>query len=313
MEIGPDYAQGLEAVARGLEAAARGAEQHNEQQRIMMSTWEQQLRTNMVISKGETMGDCPKMVKSQTLESWGEEVKMWSRQYPESELSSLKYLNFVNSSIESEKGEMKKFLEVSVVENREFPKTEPDSVEKIVDLVIKTLGKSSLESASEAWKGFIELKQAKDESIRDYILRFELLEANVQNAKLPIPSTALVMQLLMSSNLSSMSKENVLAKVDMDNLADLHLNVKKTMRELKSLANTDVKKVDSVKLISEDKVEVEVKSSKRMDDKKNNYSKRYSESSRRMEDESRKRDEKRWREDNYLPAGWKIKIAAFLP
>ena len=101
---------------------------------------------------------------------------------------------------------MKKFLEISVMENREFLKTEPGLVEDSVDLVIKTLGKSSLESASEVWMELIELKQAKDESICDFIFRYELFQANLQNAKLPIPSTALAMQLLMSSNLSSMSK-----------------------------------------------------------------------------------------------------------
>ena len=66
---------------------------------------------------------------------------MLSRQYPEAELSCLKYLNFVNSSRELEKEETKKFLEISVMENREFLKTEPGLVEDSVDLVIKTLCK----------------------------------------------------------------------------------------------------------------------------------------------------------------------------
>ena len=50
---------------------------------------------------------------------------------------------------------MKRFVEISVMENTEFAKTEPDSIENILDLVIKALGKSNLESASEAWRDFI--------------------------------------------------------------------------------------------------------------------------------------------------------------
>ena len=87
-------------------------------------------------------------------------------------------------------------------------------IDNILNLVLKTLGKCNLESASEAWKDFIELKQNKDESVRDYVLRFENTESELRNARLPIPSPALAMQILLKSNLTSMSKENVLSKVD---------------------------------------------------------------------------------------------------
>ena len=95
------------------------------------------------------MGSCPRMVISKTLESWVEEVRLWSRQSPESELSSLKYFSFVNSVRESENIEIKKFVEIAVMENKEFAKTESNSIDNIMDLVIKTLVKSNLECASE--------------------------------------------------------------------------------------------------------------------------------------------------------------------
>ena len=99
----------------------------------------------------------------------------------------------------------------------------------------------------------------------------------------------------------------------MDNKAELHLNVKKTMRELRSLAKNKVEKVDSVNLVSEEKVKIEVKSSQRLDDNKKKYSKRYTEASRRLEDESTKRDKDSWREESYIPTGWKRRRDAFLP
>ena len=70
MEEGLGSAQGLEAVARGLEGSARGAEQQLEQQRTMLNTMKQQMKMNEIMLKGENMGQCPKMVKEQTLESW---------------------------------------------------------------------------------------------------------------------------------------------------------------------------------------------------------------------------------------------------
>ena len=85
------------------------------------------------------------MVISKTLESWVEEVRLWSRQSPEPELSSLKYLSFVNSVRESDRREIKKCVEIAVMENGECAKTESDSIDKIMDLVVKTLGKYNLE------------------------------------------------------------------------------------------------------------------------------------------------------------------------
>ena len=194
-----------------------------------------------------------------------------------------------------------------------------------MDLVIKTLGKSNLECASEVWKEFIEMNQDTNESCRDFVLRFENIEAQLQNAKLLIPSKALAMQMLMKSNLTSMSKENVLSKVDLDNQEELHNNVKKTLRELKSLSQTEkvepnvLTKQEKHKPIVEEKEEPPRKI--KSDEHHSRYSRRYVESSRRMEDEERRRDENRrrdrpdirrptsrgWNSGSTLPHGWKLR------
>ena len=77
---------------------------------------------------------------------------------------------------------MKKFVEIAVMENSEFDKTKPESIENIVCLVVNTLGKSNLECASEVWKEFIEMEQSQSESARDFVLRFENIEAKLRNA-----------------------------------------------------------------------------------------------------------------------------------
>ena len=84
---------------------ARGAEQTSDQQRKNMEQqmrMNKQMRMSIVMEKGDNIGECPKMVNSHTLESWAEEVKLWDKLSPEPELSSLKYLNFVNNIRESE-------------------------------------------------------------------------------------------------------------------------------------------------------------------------------------------------------------------
>jgi hypothetical protein len=288
MEGGQGSAQGMEAVARGLEATAKGAEKQLEQQRTIVDTMKQQMQVNLIMSMGENMGECPRTVKEQTLETWAEEVKLWSNQCPEPELSSLKYLNFVNSVRESDSIEMKRFIEISVMSNKDFIKTESNSINKIVNMVVKALGKSNIENASEVWLEFIDMKQNEGESIRDFVLRYENVEAKLGNANLVIPSKALAMQLLMKSNLTSASKENVLAKVDLDNETDLHTTIKKTLRELKSLSKSNTKEPAIVNLVEQKqeanspRLETKHEPSSRLERKPKPYSKRYDKASWRM-------------------------------
>ena len=178
------------------------------------------------------------------------------------------------------------------MENRESVKKEEDSIRNIVDLVIKTLG-NSLECASEAWKDFIDMEQIEDETIQKFVLRFELTIANLRNAKLIIPSNALAMQLLMKSKLSSMSKENVLSKVNLDDDRNLNFNIKKTLRELKSLSQSKTDKVEKESVVQEQEIlEIKQETSPRME-RKSRYSERYERDSQRMADEiSSKRDYK---------------------
>ena len=111
------------------------------------------------------------------------------------------------------------------------------------------------------------------------------------------------MQILMKSNLSTMSKENVLAKVDIDNVSELHINVKKTLRDLKSLSEPEI--VKPGKEVKTDKnssrVEVKQKSSQRMEDDSSLkiYSKRFQECFKRMEDEEQRERSSRIPEDEH--------------
>jgi hypothetical protein len=178
--------------------------------------------------------------------------------------------------------------------------------------VIKTLGKSSLECASEAWKDFIDTEQMEDETIRKFVLRFELTEANLRTATLIIPSNALAMQLLMKSKLSSMFKENVLSKVNLDDDRNLNFNIKKTLRELKSLTQSKTDKVEKETVVQEQEIlEIKQETSPRME-RKSRYSERYERDSRRMADEiSSKRDykyiPKDWKSRANVPEGWRVK------
>ena len=192
---------------------------------------------------------------------------------------------------------MKRFVEISLMENTELAKTEQDSIDNILNLVNKTLRKSNLKSASEAWRDFIELKQNKDECMRDYVLRFENTESELRNARLPIPSSALAIKIFLKSNLTSMSKKNVLSKVDMDNVTELHTNVKKMLRDLRSLSETQQVETENISKPDRDipsKVEVKQEPSRSIEsDQHKKYSRRYQESSRRLEDEERREESSR--------------------
>ena len=104
---------------------------------------------------------------------------MWDKSHKDTEQLVQKYLNFIESVRTSDEcDELKKFVEANVVENKNLKKEEPGVVEKILTLIETNLGKSDLEQSTEKWMELSEVKQQPGDSIKDYVTRFEQIEAD---------------------------------------------------------------------------------------------------------------------------------------
>ena len=140
------------------------------------------------------------------MENLLEEVKMWDKMYEGEEMANQKYLNFRDSVVKSEEVEdLKKFIQTNVASNKEVNKFGANIILNILKLIGDNLGKTDLEKSSEALDNFNDIKQAVDESIKDYINRFEQIETALKHTGMePVPK-ALVLHMIRKCNLNETS------------------------------------------------------------------------------------------------------------
>ena len=187
---------------------------------------------------------CPIKKTNTSLESWLEEVKMWDECLPEQELARLKYLSLLESVRSSEDSkEMQDWVETNVAANMDIEsKKTADYIKETLEKMTTALVKSNLEKAAEAWMDFININRDEDESIKDYVNKFENVQTKLVNAKVLLPDIALAVQLMHKSNLVEMSKENILAKADKRDFNNLYSETKQAMRDIKTMTATANKK-----------------------------------------------------------------------
>ena len=182
------------------------------------------------------------------MDAWIEEVKLWDESNPVASTEhARKYLKFVEGVRNSEDSDdLKHLVQVEFVENEAFDKKNTLVVTNMLDLVKEKLSKTDMEKSTEAWINFMEIKQEKDEQIKEFVARFEQAETKLKNVQIKIPNKALAIHLMSKSKLESQSKENVLTKVDLEDETKIYSTMMKSMRELKSKLTTEkaTEKVD---------------------------------------------------------------------
>ena len=233
--VGGDPTQLYSLLAKSL----TNVTESNKQMQQMLNN--QRSGTTIMNTKLE---DCPKKRKYCTMDAWIGEVRLWDESNSVTE-NGKKYLKLVESVRNSEESEdLKHLVQVEFVENEAFDKKDANVVTKMLDLIKEKLSKTDMEKSTEAWLNFMDIKQKKDESIKDYVARYEQAETKLKNVQIKIPNKALAIHLMQKSNLESQSKENVLTKVDLEDESKIYSTMMKSMRELKSklTANSETEK-----------------------------------------------------------------------
>ena len=117
-----------------------------------------------------------------SLDAWINEIKMWNESNKGVDSLAQKYLCFIDSVRTSEDcSELKKFVEVNVVENKNIIKDKEDTITTILELIESNLGKSDLEKSTVSWNKFGNIKQEPGESTKDYVTKFEQAETGLRN------------------------------------------------------------------------------------------------------------------------------------
>ena len=163
---------------------------------------------------------------------------MWDESHKGEGLAKTKYLNFMENVRKSECDELKKFVDTNIVENLEMVKDSEDNIKTFLKMISDNLGKSDLEKSTEAWTKMMNIKQKENESPKEFVMRFEQAETELKNVGIKLPQKALAIHILQKSNLTEMSKENIVMKADTENHEKIFSSVSKCMKEIKTLTVT---------------------------------------------------------------------------
>ena len=103
-----------------------------------------------------------------------------------------------------------KRLALDTIKNKDFNVEDEKVVEKCLILLKKWYDKPKFENIVNYYREFQSLKRQPNESIVEFFRKFQELEVQMKNVGLELPSFALAIQLMESSNLTPQEKNILL-------------------------------------------------------------------------------------------------------
>ena len=176
----------------------------------------------------ETRVKCPKWEKEEKVDNFLNRLEGWN----EIEKGKGKYLQILEALQNSNRTKEKLRIELEVL-NGNLQTSDEGVVKEITEKLKKWFGKTKVDEASEAWKIFIKIKRSKNESIDDFLFRFETAESKLRQAACRIPNLILMLQLLEAVDIKSDQKQNVLVHVKTENSEEVYEDLKSSLRLLK--------------------------------------------------------------------------------
>ena len=123
----------------------------------------------------ETRVKCPKWEKEEKVDNFLTRLKGWN----EIEKGKGKYLHILEALQNSNRSKEKLRIELEV-QNGTLDTSDDVVVKEIPEKMKKWFGKTKVDEASEAWKSFIKIKRNKNESIDDFLFRFDTAESKLR-------------------------------------------------------------------------------------------------------------------------------------
>ena len=153
----------------------------------------------------------------------------------------------------AENEDLKRTAHVEFVENKEFDKKAKNVINAMIQKLKEKLGDSDLEKCSAVWKEFVNIKQKENESVKDFVARFE--QTKMKNMNIRIPGKVLAIHLMMKTNIETQSKENVLTKTNVTDDDQIYTSMMKYMKEMKSNITAEDEEKNSPSACWKDKEE----------------------------------------------------------
>ena len=152
-------------------------------------------------------------------------------------------INMIVDSLKknSERPELKNWVIQYVEEDATFDRSSNDAVTKLVEKMEQKFKVSNWKRAGNMWKEILEFKQDDDDTPKKYMEKFNIMETKLKNSNCTISNILLAQHFLRRSKLGSLSIQNILSKVDMENEANVLKDIKKKYEILINSSDDEVK------------------------------------------------------------------------
>ena len=188
--------------------------------------------------KNEKKTKCPVWDKQEPLKRYLPRLKIWNK----IQTHDGKYLDLLEALQSADRKKEKDKIELEVQKGNLDPENE-NVVEMIIQRLEQWFGKTRIEEGSGSWRGFRDMRREENESVHDFVVRYETAEADVKANAGDISDNILVIQLLDCINVSTMERQNIVANVKYENNPDYYEDIKKSIKLLKGSLVDDKKEV----------------------------------------------------------------------
>ena len=124
-------------------------------------------------------------------------------------------MELLESLQDSERDSEKRRIELEV-QNEELNPDDEDIITKIVEKLHKWFGKPEIDRAFLSWNEVISMKRKDNESIGEFILRYETAEAKLRCSATALPLLLLAIHLIQSLNVDEAERRLIVSNIKFD-------------------------------------------------------------------------------------------------
>ena len=176
----------------------------------------------------ETKVKCPKWEKGENVNNFLNRLQNWN----EIEKGKGKYLQLLEALQSSERTKEKQRIELEA-QNQMIDPSANDVIVVVIEKMKTWFGQTKIDEASEAWRTFRDIVRNKEESISDFLFRYETAESKMRQTAVNIPNKILMLQLLEAVDVKSDQRQNILVNVKIENEDTVYDDLKASIRLLK--------------------------------------------------------------------------------
>ena len=173
----------------------------------------------------------PKFTKSLHIEAFVNKIKLWSNNH--GHLHESMRLQLVMDSLKEnkERTELCSWIEHNI-ENSDFDQTKIGALDDFLLRFRVKFEVSSWRKAEDFWKEIINFKSEAQETTKQYLERFNMMEAKMRQMGKNIPDIFMAVHFIEQSKINELAKQNILARIDLNDQDRVLAKVKKAFEDL---------------------------------------------------------------------------------